>query len=112
MPPSQDGAELVQLGVIGVIVLVVFFYGGTMLMSLAISRRKENADAYMTAGNKIGFGVSAASMTVSSARRSGLSSSMPALAQKTSTRRAPPLTAASPPGRPARPRGRAAICGP
>ncbi|MCR8675049.1 sodium:solute symporter family protein [Micrococcus sp. HG099] len=63
MPPSQDGAELVQLGVIGVIVLVVFFYGGTMLMSLAISRRKENADAYMTAGNKIGFGVSAASMT-------------------------------------------------
>ena len=63
MPPSQDGAELVQLGVIGVILLVVLFYGGTMIMSVAISRKNENADAYMTAGNKIGFGVSAASMT-------------------------------------------------
>lgn len=63
MPPSQDTAELVQLGVIGVILLVVLFYGGTMIMSVAISRKNENADAYMTAGNKIGFGVSAASMT-------------------------------------------------
>ena len=34
-----------------------------MLMSYVISRKKENADDYMTAGNKIGFGVSAASMT-------------------------------------------------
>lgn len=32
-------------------------------MSWFISRKKENADDYMTAGNKIGFGVSAASMT-------------------------------------------------
>ncbi|HLR94553.1 MAG TPA: sodium:solute symporter family protein [Jiangellaceae bacterium] len=30
---------------------------------MAISRRKENADDYMTAGNNIGFGVSASSMT-------------------------------------------------
>src|SRR5699024_3790362 len=34
-----------------------------MLMSYVISRKKENADDYMTAGNKIGFGVSSASMT-------------------------------------------------
>ncbi|MGP5709535.1 sodium:solute symporter family protein [Brachybacterium alimentarium] len=34
-----------------------------MWMSVAISRKKENADDYMTAGNRIGFGVSAASMT-------------------------------------------------
>ncbi|NUL60745.1 sodium:solute symporter family protein [Brevibacterium luteolum] len=34
-----------------------------MLMSVAISKRKENADDYMTAGNRIGFGISAASMT-------------------------------------------------
>ncbi|MGO2821989.1 MAG: sodium:solute symporter family transporter, partial [Brachybacterium tyrofermentans] len=34
-----------------------------MWMSVVISRKKENADDYMTAGNKIGFGVSAASMT-------------------------------------------------
>lgn len=32
-------------------------------MSYFISRKKENADDYMTAGNKIGFGISAASMT-------------------------------------------------
>ena len=63
MPPSQDAASLTQLGVIGVILLVVLFYGGTMIMSVAISKKKENADAYMTAGNRIGFGVSAASMT-------------------------------------------------
>ena len=60
MPPQ---GEIVQLGIIGVIVLLLLFYGGTMLMSVAISRKKENADDYMTAGNKIGFGVSAASMT-------------------------------------------------
>ncbi|MDO2935721.1 sodium:solute symporter family protein [Paeniglutamicibacter sulfureus] len=43
--------------------LVVLFYGGTFVMSLMIGKKKENADGYMTAGNKIGFGVSAASMT-------------------------------------------------
>src|SRR5699024_11972924 len=49
-------------GTVGIIFLIVLFYGGTMWMSVAISRRKENADDYMTAGNKIGFGVSASSM--------------------------------------------------
>lgn len=43
--------------------LLVLFYGGTFIMSLVIGKKKENADGYMTAGNKIGFGVSAASMT-------------------------------------------------
>lgn len=43
--------------------LLVLFYGGTFVMSLMIGKKKENADGYMTAGNKIGFGVSAASMT-------------------------------------------------
>lgn len=43
--------------------LLVFFFGGTFLVSLAISRKRENADDYMTAGNNVGFGVSAASMT-------------------------------------------------
>ncbi|MEO8220922.1 MAG: sodium:solute symporter family protein [Specibacter sp.] len=32
-------------------------------MSAYISKKKENADGYMTAGNKVGFGISAASMT-------------------------------------------------
>ncbi|GAA1488770.1 Na+/proline symporter [Brachybacterium sacelli] len=62
MPPAPTG-EISQLGTIGVILLLLLFYGGTMWMSVAISRKKENADDYMTAGNKIGFGVSAASMT-------------------------------------------------
>ncbi|MFL4474689.1 sodium:solute symporter family protein [Paeniglutamicibacter sp. MACA_103] len=43
--------------------LLVLFYGGTFVMSLFIGKKNENADGYMTAGNKIGFGVSAASMT-------------------------------------------------
>lgn len=55
--------QLQQLGGPLTIGLLVLFFGLTMLISLRISRRKENADAYMTAGNKIGLGVSAASMT-------------------------------------------------
>src|SRR5690625_7441827 len=61
VPPLPG--EVAQLGTVGIIFLLVLFYGGTMWMSVAISRRKENADDYMTAGNKIGFGVSASSMT-------------------------------------------------
>ena len=34
-----------------------------MVMSMRIARKDENADSYMTAGHKIGFGISAASMT-------------------------------------------------
>ncbi|MFC7403260.1 sodium:solute symporter family protein [Citricoccus sp. GCM10030269] len=60
MPPAQ---EINQLGVMAVVLLLILFYGGTMWMSVAIGRKKENADGYMTAGNNIGFGISAASMT-------------------------------------------------
>ena len=62
MPPAPSG-EIIQLGIIGIALLLLLFYGGTMWMSVAISRKQENADDYMTAGNRIGFGVSAASMT-------------------------------------------------
>lgn len=58
-----DGAGLHQLGSWTVIVLLVLFYGGTLLMTLFIGRKNENADGYMTAGNKVGFGISAGSMT-------------------------------------------------
>src|SRR5690625_673743 len=61
VPPLPG--EVAQLRTVVNIFLLVLFYGGTMRMSVAISRRKENADDYMTAGNKIGFGVSASSMT-------------------------------------------------
>lgn len=59
----MNDLQLQQLGGPLTVGLLVLFFGLTMLISLRISRRKENADAYMTAGNKIGLGVSAASMT-------------------------------------------------
>ncbi|WP_269937373.1 sodium:solute symporter family protein [Arthrobacter sp. HY1533] len=58
-----DGAGLHQLGSWTVIALLVLFYGGTLLMTVFIGRKNENADGYMTAGNKVGFGISAGSMT-------------------------------------------------
>ncbi|ASN39828.1 sodium:proline symporter [Arthrobacter sp. 7749] len=58
----QNGDYQVLAGSV-VIGLLIVFYGGTFVMSLFIGKKKENADGYMTAGNKIGFGVSAASMT-------------------------------------------------
>ena len=45
------------------ILLFLLFFGGSFYMSVRISRKKENADGYMTGGGKIGFGISAASMT-------------------------------------------------
>lgn len=59
----MEGQDLLQLSIPIVVLVIVLFYGGTLLMSYMISRKRENADDYMTAGNKIGFGVSAASMT-------------------------------------------------
>lgn len=45
------------------VLLMLLFYGGSLYMSLRIRKRTENADGYMTGGGKIGFGISAASMT-------------------------------------------------
>ncbi|MFS2280021.1 sodium:solute symporter family protein [Microbacterium sp. OR21] len=42
---------------------MLLFFGGSLYMSLRIRKRTENADGYMTGGGKIGFGISAASMT-------------------------------------------------
>jgi len=42
---------------------MLIFFGGSLYMSIRISRKRENADGYMTGGGKIGFGISAASMT-------------------------------------------------
>lgn len=46
-----------------VVLLFLLFFGGSLYMSIRISKRKENADGYMTGGGKIGYGISAASMT-------------------------------------------------
>ncbi|MGW4103745.1 sodium:solute symporter family protein [Streptomyces sp. NPDC004976] len=58
-----EGLETAQFNVLVVVGLLVFFYGGTFLISTRIGKKEENADGYMTAGNNIGFGISAASMT-------------------------------------------------
>ncbi|UCR90229.1 sodium:solute symporter family protein [Mycetocola spongiae] len=60
---EPEGSALQQLGWPITILLLIVFFGGTLYMSYAISRKRENADDYMTAGNKLGFGISAASMT-------------------------------------------------
>ena len=59
----MDELQLHQLGGPLTLALLALFFGITLLISLTISRRQENADGYMTAGNGIGLGISAASMT-------------------------------------------------
>ncbi|CAL9332882.1 hypothetical protein SUDANB70_00114 [Streptomyces sp. enrichment culture] len=57
---EMDTAQFNALVIVG---LLVLFYGGTFLISTRIGKKEENADGYMTAGNNLGFGISAASMT-------------------------------------------------
>ena len=45
------------------VLLLLLFFGTSFYVSLRISSRRENADHYMTGGGRIGFGISAASMT-------------------------------------------------
>ncbi|MGO1544580.1 MAG: sodium:solute symporter family protein [Gulosibacter sp.] len=42
---------------------MLLFFGASLYMSIRISKKRENADGYMTGGGKIGYGISAASMT-------------------------------------------------
>lgn len=58
--PEQD---LFQFSVPVVLSLLVGFYVATFLMTLVIGRKKENVDAYMVSTHRVGFGISAASMT-------------------------------------------------
>ena len=55
--------DLQQLSLPLTICLLAVFFGGTFIVSLQIGRKRENADSYMNAGSKVGFGISAASMT-------------------------------------------------
>lgn len=55
--------QLQQLGTPLTLFLLFLFFGVTFIISLSIGRKRENADNYMTAGNRVGFGISAASMT-------------------------------------------------
>src|SRR5690554_1955554 len=58
----MDNANALMSGWV-VIGLLILFYGGSFYMSTRIGKKRENADQYMTGGGKIGFGISAASMT-------------------------------------------------
>src|SRR5690606_36569569 len=51
------------LGTTLTLLLLLAFFGITFVISLSIGKKQENADSYMTAGNNVGFGISAASMT-------------------------------------------------
>src|SRR5690606_4742634 len=55
--------QLQQLGTPLTLRLLLLFFGMTFFISVSIGKKKENADNYMTAGNNVGLGVSAASMT-------------------------------------------------
>ncbi|MCK9511066.1 MAG: sodium:solute symporter family protein [Pigmentiphaga sp.] len=55
--------ELNTLGTPLTLLLLAAFFGGTFLISVSIGKKRENADNYMTAGNRVGFGISASSMT-------------------------------------------------
>lgn len=55
--------QLQQLGTPLTLLLLLLFFGSTFFISVSIGKKKENADNYMTAGNNVGLGVSAASMT-------------------------------------------------
>lgn len=55
--------QLQQLGTPLTLFLLLLFFGMTFIISLSIGKKRENADNYMTAGNRVGFGISAASMT-------------------------------------------------
>ena len=46
-----------------VVALFLAFFGTSLVISLRISKKRENADGYMTGGGRVGFGISAASMT-------------------------------------------------
>lgn len=59
----MNNPETVGFSALIIVLLLVLFYGGTFFVSTKIGQKNENADGYMTAGNKIGFGISAASMT-------------------------------------------------
>src|SRR5690606_15420465 len=57
------GETATEFGIPLILLLLLIFYGGTFLISLSIGKKSENADGYMTAGNNVGFGIAAGSMT-------------------------------------------------
>jgi Na+/proline symporter len=59
----MTGQDPFQLSIPVVLALLVGFYVATFVVTLFIGRRNENVDAYMVSTHRVGFGISAASMT-------------------------------------------------
>lgn len=59
----MNASDSTQFSIPVIALILVLFYGGTFYISTRIGKKQENADGYMTAGNNLGFGISAASMT-------------------------------------------------
>lgn len=55
--------ELYQFSTTVVLAMLAAFYGGTYLLTLIIRKRKESADAFMVANERIGIGLASSSMT-------------------------------------------------
>lgn len=54
---------LFQFSTPTLLALVFGFYLATFVVTLIIGRKSENVDAYMVSTHRVGFGISAASMT-------------------------------------------------
>lgn len=59
----MKGANLHQFSTATVLALLIAFYGATYLLTLAIKKKKEDADAFMVSNRAVDFGMGAASMT-------------------------------------------------
>lgn len=55
--------ELYQFSTATVLLMLAGFYGGTYLLTLLIRKKKETADAFMVANERIGIGLASSSMT-------------------------------------------------
>jgi len=62
-PGDKMQNELFQLSTPTMLAILGVFYGLMIIMSVAITRKKENVNAYMVSNRNIGFGLAAASMT-------------------------------------------------
>lgn len=55
--------DLVRFDGVTTVLILVAFFGAMLYIVRKIAKKQEDADAYMTAGNRVGFGISAGSMT-------------------------------------------------
>src|SRR5690554_4911077 len=59
----MEDVALFQFSTMTIVSILVIFYGLTFYLSTFVNKRHENVDGYMVSSGKVGFGISAASMT-------------------------------------------------